>query len=436
MKRDSRNRQYAAGLLGWMTTGAAFAGAKFPRPEFESGYVFPSMTTPPAQAALWQAVDVGILVAALSVAAYLALSRRSRRGLFWLTIFSLAYFGFWREGCICPIGSIQNVTLGLTDSAYAVPLSVLLFFLIPLVFSLLFGRVFCAGVCPLGAIQDLVVLKPLKVPRGLHEALGLLPYLYLGASVLYVVTGTGFMICRYDPFVGLFRLSGSLGMLLYGGSLLLIGVFVARPYCRYLCPYGVLLNWTSRFSWRHATISPDHCIQCTLCENSCPFGCIHTPTPARYGERLDSGTRRLTRFVLLLPVLVLGFAVLGAWSHEALARVDRTVRLAEQIDAETRGLTAETTLDSETFRDGGGDPAELAAEADALRARFRLGGAWLGAFLGLVVGGKLVARSVRRRRVDYELDRATCYSCARCFRSCPREHVRLGLPLQHESQSG
>lgn len=432
MKRERMQRSAGAAVLGWLAAAPVRASLNFPRPEFEGGYVFPSMTTPEARAAILQVVDVGLLAAALSVAAYLALRRRSRRGLFWLTIVCLAYFGFWRNGCICPIGSIQNVTLGLTDASYAVPLAVLLFFLLPLVFALLFGRVFCAGVCPLGAIQDLVVLKPIKVPRGLNEALGLLPYLYLGASVLYVITGTGFMICRYDPFVGLFRMSGSLGMLLFGGALLVIGIFVARPYCRYMCPYSVLLNWSSRFAWRHAAITPDHCIQCTLCEQACPFDCIRKPTPPRYGERLDSGTRRLARMVLLLPVLVLVFAGLGVWSHEALARADRTVRLSEQVEKENLGLAAGTTLDSETFRDGGGDPVQLAAEADLLRARFRRGGGYLGVFMGLVVGGKLIGWSIRRRRVDYELDRATCFSCARCFKSCPREQLRLGLPLQQE----
>jgi NosR/NirI family transcriptional regulator, nitrous oxide reductase regulator len=425
-------RTGAIASMLWLAANPARAGLNFPRPEFETGYVYPPMTTPPAGAAFLQALDVALLAAALSVGAYLALRRRSRRGMFWLTVVCLAYFGFWRDGCICPIGSIQNVTLGLTDSGYAVPLAVLLFFLLPLVFALLFGRVFCAGVCPLGAIQDLVALKPVKVPRGINEALGLLPYLYLGASVLYVVTGTGFMICRYDPFVGFFRMSGSLGMLLYGGALLVIGIFVARPYCRYLCPYSVLLNWSSRFAWRHASISPDHCIQCTLCEHACPFDCIRKPTPPRYGERLEAGTRRLARTVIALPVLVIAFAALGVWSHEALARADRTVKLAEQVARENRGLTTTTTLDSETFRDSGGDRAELDAEAAALRAKFRLGGGLLGVFMGLVVGGKLVAWSIRRRRVDYELDRATCFSCARCFKSCPREQLRLGLPLQRE----
>ena len=40
-------------------------------------------------------------------------------------------------------------------------------------------------------------------------------------------------------------------MLTAGGILLVSGVFIARPYCRFLCPYGILLRWASLFSRWH-----------------------------------------------------------------------------------------------------------------------------------------------------------------------------------------
>ena len=46
-------------------------------------------------------------------------------------------------------------------------------FVLPLVVALFFGRAFCGGVCALGAIQELVVLRPVQVPRRLDRALGL-----------------------------------------------------------------------------------------------------------------------------------------------------------------------------------------------------------------------------------------------------------------------
>jgi len=50
------------------------------------------------------------------------------------------------------------VAWALFDPAAFLPLSIILVFLLPLVSTLLSGRVFCSSVCPLGAIQDLVVL--------------------------------------------------------------------------------------------------------------------------------------------------------------------------------------------------------------------------------------------------------------------------------------
>ena len=55
---------------------------------------------------------------------------------------------------------------------------------------------------------------------------------------------------------------------------LVLSTFVGRPYCRFLCPYGALLGLLSRVSWKHATITPDECINCKLCEDACPFGAI------------------------------------------------------------------------------------------------------------------------------------------------------------------
>ena len=267
-------------IVAWLIAGAAaMAAPRFPPPDFESGYQLPKATYPAARAIWRDASDVAVLAAALSVAAWLALKKRSRNGMIALSIFSLAYFGFYRGGCICPIGAIQNVTLALASSRYAVPASAVLFFALPLAFALVFGRVFCGGVCPLGAIQDLVLIRPLTVPMPLQKALAVFPAVYLGAAVLFAWLDTMYLICRYDPFVAFFRLGGHFYMLVVGGIFLLVSLFVGRPYCRFACPYRVLLGLCSRVAWRHATVTPDQCIVCSLCEGECPFGAIRKPTP-------------------------------------------------------------------------------------------------------------------------------------------------------------
>ena len=107
--------------------------------------------TPPVQKPLprdyWlQVLDVVLLAAAMGVSVWLVLTRRSRKWLLALSIGSLAYFGFYREGCICPIGSIQNVAVALTDPKYSIPMVVTATFFLPLVVALFFGRAFCGGV--------------------------------------------------------------------------------------------------------------------------------------------------------------------------------------------------------------------------------------------------------------------------------------------------
>lgn len=401
--------------------GAGEDVMNFPQPEFTSEYDFPLTTVPrpTSQTKLW--IDVAVLFAALSLASWLAVKRRSRRGLFWLMVFSLVYFGFIKQGCVCPIGAIQNVALGLFDSNYAVPITVTIFFVLPLLFALLFGRVFCASVCALGAIQDLVVFKPITLPKKLTMALSMIPYVYLGTAILFAATGTGFVICRYDPFIGIFRLDGNAPYLYLGAGFLLSGMFIARPYCRFFCPYGVLLGVMSRFSWKHLAITPSKCIDCRLCETSCPFDYIDKPNVGLARESRKTGVRRLGFLLAAMPVLI----VLGGWiGHKMsvpMSRYNNSVYLAEQILAEKLDPGLAETLETKTFRQMGTSEEELLAKAQRVRRQMNLGGWILGGFLGMVFSLKLMGLSVSRTRTDYEVQKPTCFSCGRCCSYCPSD---------------
>ena len=248
------------------------------------GYVTPDVQKPRPRAYWLEILDVVLLAVAMGAAFWLVVRRRSRYGALGLTIASLAYFGFYREGCICPIGSIQNVSVALVDPGYAIPMVVTAIFFLPLIAALFVGRAFCGGVCPLGAIQELVVLRPVRVPRRLDRALGLLKYVYLGIAILLAVQpaiARDFVICRFDPFVGFFRRDGFAHMMAIGGAFLVAGMFVGRPYCRYLCPYGGLLAWVSRLAPRGVTITPGRELDCGLCTDACPYGAIESMRAVR-----------------------------------------------------------------------------------------------------------------------------------------------------------
>ena len=405
---------------------AAAAAADFiPLPEFRD-YKVPETQHSGHRAAGWQYFDLVALAAGLGAASYFAVRRRSRRGLYLLAIVSLAWLGFWREGCVCPIGAIQNVTLAAATD-YRIPWTVAAVFALPLVTTLFFGRTFCAAVCPLGAIQELAAVRPVRVPGWLDQALGLLGFVYLGLAVAFAASGTAFLICRYDPFVSFFRRSGSANMLIFGASLLAIGVFVARPYCRFLCPYGAILGLLSKVSRRHLRIPPGECIRCRLCEDVCPYNAIQAPTAVPPLEERLRGRWRLAAALAALPLLAAGGFIGGRWLEGPFARLDPAVRLAERIEMEDAGKVVGTIDASEAFRNSGREKADLLREAAGRMRTYGWAGAWFGGWVGLVIGVKLIHLSVRRRRDEFRPDVAKCVSCGRCFWYCPKEQERLGL---------
>jgi NosR/NirI family transcriptional regulator, nitrous oxide reductase regulator len=425
----------AALLLLVLAASAAAPGLLFPqdrvpRPEFSSSYQEPVITTPPPRAEWLAYLDVFVLGLGLCAASWLGIRARSRVGIFLLGAAAIGYFGFFRKGCICPIGSIQNVALALADPGYAIPFSVVAFFALPLVGALLGGRAFCSGVCPFGALQDAVIVRPLRLPRWIARGLGFIPIVYLSVAVLFAVEGAGFVICRFDPLISFFRLGGTPSMLGLGAAFLALGTVVARPYCRFLCPYGAILGALSRLSLRHPAITPDSCVQCGLCEGACPVDAIRLPQRPETALPPRGEHRTFAVTVLAFPVLVALGGFVGFLASPSLAAAHPTVRLALQIQREDSGATTETTLESETFRSQRTPAAQLQNSAAEIRAGFALGTPIAGGFIALVLCLKVMATFVRPRRAEYRMDKAACVGCGRCFSYCPRERLRLRGPVR------
>ena len=146
---------------------------------------------------------------------------------------------------------------------------------------------------------------------------------------------------------------------------------------------------------------------------------------------MKQGVRRLAVLVPLVPALMLAGAGLGWLAQTPLSRLHPAVQQAERVWADERGDAA--TVESRAFAAAGTPSAALYAAAESVRRQMRYGGTLLGAFLGLCLGGKLVALSVRRTRRDYEPDRSICLSCGRCFSFCPREKLRR-RPLRPDTR--
>ena len=405
------------GLLAYMN---ALAVERFPKPDFTSGYQYPDILHGAPNEQLWNVLDIVLLVGMMLVVAWAAYRRRSRAVIYGTSIVSVGYFGFFRSGCVCSVGSIQNVVMAAVSSDYSLPWYVLLLFMLPILAALLFGRVFCAGVCPLGALQELVNVRNFRLARPVAAALSVIPWIYLAFTILYAATRSQFLICRLDPFVGIFRLGGDVGMISFGIILLVMSIFIGRPFCRWLCPYGALLSVCGSLSWKKLEITSKGCINCALCALSCPVDAILSPQNSRAKEERRKGVNRIIVFALLLPLLTLAGAMLMGGQSEALSLAHKDVYLYELLLQQQAQPDMEVPLEVETFHALGGKMEELKTKVDDVRSDYKLYAHLAGALIGFVIGFKLLKLSLKRSRRTYEISSARCTMCGKCFNYCPQ----------------
>ena len=392
--------------------------ARFPKPDFTSGYQYPEITHGIPWEAFWVWLDVILLMGMMSLVAWAVHRKPNRKLIFSVSIVSVLYFGFFRTGCVCSIGSIQNVILTLVDSNYQLPFVVLLFFMLPLVFALFFGRVFCAGVCPMGALQELVNVRNFRISRAVASALSFFPWVYLGFAILYAATRSQFIICRFDPFIPIFRLSGDVGMIVFGVSLLVLSIFVGRPFCRFLCPYGAILGVVSSVATKRIEVTKKSCINCMLCHNACPVDAIREPYAYKGDEKRMTGVRRVLLYLMLLPLLTVGSGWLLSSQSDTLSIAHRDVYLYMllQSNLDSENMPAEV----EAFHEMGRSMEDLEVSVASIRDSFYHWAWFAGALIGFVLGCKMIRLSVKRTRKNYEIEPSACVACGKCFNYCPQ----------------
>jgi len=221
-----------------------------------------------------------IVLLALMTGGTLALARGYRRARPFAMLIALGFLGFYIGGCPCPIGSLQNAFLYLGDIAGHMPVYVQLVAVV--LFTLLFGRVFCGWACPLGATQYFVYRKEaskrsrwLEIPREQHNVLRWMKYGVLVALIgLVFLTGQP-VFQQIDPFRVLFNLDFRLGVpLVFLVLLLAVSLVIGFPFCKYLCPLGAflgLLQPLSLFKLRFGNA----CTNCKVCHTvACDYGAI------------------------------------------------------------------------------------------------------------------------------------------------------------------
>jgi len=132
------------------------------------------------------------------------------------------------------------------------------------------------------------------------------------------------------------------------------------------------------------------------------------------------------KLILLTALLVLAGGLAGYAAGPLFARAHPRVRLAARIARENRGDLQETTLSSAAFRESGESPQALYAEARDIRGSMTIGGLLFGAWVGLVVGLKVIYTAREDGGEGYQIVPSMCVACGRCYESCPHERQRRG----------
>ena len=182
-------------------------------------------------------------------------------------------------------------------------------------FTLIFGRVYCSTICPLGVMQDLISWFAGKRKKNRFKFSPAKSYLRYGVLALFVAAiaaGIGSVVALLAPYSSYGRIAQNLLSPLYkwGNNLLAfvaekvdsyafystdvviasLGTFAVaavtlvvigylawrsgRTYCNTICPVGTILGEISRFSLLKPVIDTEKCINCGKCARNCKASCI------------------------------------------------------------------------------------------------------------------------------------------------------------------
>ena len=161
-----------------------------------------------------------------------------------------------------------------------------------IVLALLFGRVYCAFMCPLGILQDFLgwitrrKCKPQKNPR-------ILRYSIFAATLGLLAAGWALGAQLFEPFTLFGRMVGGA---IAGGAAVIVSaatfvvilalvVWKKRVFCTAICPVGTLLGLCAKVSLFKLRINKTDCVHCGICAKKCPAGCIDVKNAEIDNER-------------------------------------------------------------------------------------------------------------------------------------------------------
>ena len=211
-----------------------------------------------------------------------------RMGFLTVTLVFLGWYANAQLSVVNLMALAASFRAGFTWDAFLMdPLTFILWFSVAA--ALIFwGRgAYCGWLCPFGALQELTnrIARFFRVPQwdlpwGLNERLWAVKYiLFLGLfGVSLASIDQAERLAEVEPFKTaiVLKFDRAWPFVLYAGTLLAIGLFVERFYCRYLCPLGGALAIPARirmFDWLKRYRDCGN--PCQTCANECPVQAIH-----------------------------------------------------------------------------------------------------------------------------------------------------------------
>lgn len=157
------------------------------------------------------------------------------------------------------------------------------------VVTLLFGRIYCSIICPMGIFQDSVNWlssrrKGKKARFHFHKENRALRDFFLALTLLALMFGVQWFVVLIAPYSAYGRMvrtvvdpSSATAIIVGISTFVVIAVFAwlwGREWCNSICPVGTVLSLFSRFSLFRPMIDTDKCVHCGVCEKKCKASCI------------------------------------------------------------------------------------------------------------------------------------------------------------------
>jgi polyferredoxin len=245
------------GDLEFSTTSDEFAATEeTPKPD-NSNYL------------LYQTIVLLLLAALIGMTIKYSFVRNLRG---FVLLLSMVYLGFVGGACPCMIMSLQQVVLFLLGVPVA--LVSMLWFVGLTVTTYFFGKTWCGWLCHLGALQDFLFREKGRrwlVSERSQKIIKRVQIVLLLALVIQLMLTRSIEFIHYDPFKVAFNMfSANIAGYVLLVLLLLSSVLIYRPFCRIICPVGLILGWITKIPGaRKPNVNETTCSDCRRCERRC-----------------------------------------------------------------------------------------------------------------------------------------------------------------------